>query len=46
MKILNIEIVKSKAVKFSWLPHRLTLKCNPTIYHWFWFAFGKNNIKG
>jgi len=36
---MNPEICISKVVKFHWLPHRLTLKCNPPIYHWFWFTF-------
>ena len=40
MRIGKFEIVKNKACRFSWKPHRLTLKSNPPIYHWFWCAFG------
>lgn len=40
MKIGNFEIVRSKAVSFSWFWHRLTLKQNPPIYHWLWFTYG------
>lgn len=40
MKIGGFEIVRSKAVPFSWHWHRLTLKHNPPIYHWLWFTYG------
>ena len=40
MKICNIVIVKSKAVRFSWKIHRLTISKPHPIYHWLWFAFG------
>jgi hypothetical protein len=33
-------IGRAAYVKFSWLPRRLTLKCNVPIYHWLWWNFG------
>lgn len=41
MKKFNICI--SKAVRFNWKLHRLTLKDNPPIYHWLWFTFSYYN---
>jgi hypothetical protein len=35
----TFEVVKSRVVRFSWKPHRLTMKYNPPIYHWFWFTY-------
>jgi len=26
---------------FRWKPYRLTLDCNPPIYRWLWFNWGK-----
>lgn len=40
MKIGRFEIVRAKAVSFSWFWHRLTLEHNPSIYHWLWFTYG------
>ncbi len=31
-------IVRSRH-PFALKPHRLTLKCNPPIYHWLWYNF-------
>ena len=35
---------KNKHAKFSWLPHRMTLKQNPAFYRWFGLVFSFNNI--
>uniref|UniRef100_A0A6M3XBK2 Uncharacterized protein n=1 Tax=viral metagenome TaxID=1070528 RepID=A0A6M3XBK2_9ZZZZ len=34
-----MRICRSMVVRFSWKPHRLTLKSNPAIYHWLWYTF-------
>ena len=36
-------LCRVKEVRFSWLPHRLTLKYDPPIYHWLWFNFYMDN---
>lgn len=39
--------MKSKYVKFGYLPRRLTMEHNPPIYTWLWFTFGilKNGVE-
>jgi hypothetical protein len=39
MWIGKLHIVRSNVVHFQWLPHRLTARSNPAIYHWLWFSF-------
>jgi len=32
-------LAKAVHVHFTWIPRRLTLKCNPAIYTWLGFNF-------